>query len=150
MPPGVAGAGGSGVIIDPPFPLPPIDPGEFFSTTLSSESDPLATTLEATIPVGQFQITLFDGWFLEKVVDGEAVEIVAVVGHPLVQERAVGVEDLYPDRRIVGAIDAAFAIDRYVAVVPEPAGSVSFPADLQFFGQRRCFDSFRTGLCFGR
>src|SRR5688572_3931410 len=77
-PPGFAGSGGSGVIIDPPFPVPPPpDPGEFFSTTLSSETDPLSTTLEATIPTGQFQINLFDGWFLEKVVEGEAVPVQA-------------------------------------------------------------------------
>lgn len=76
-PPGFGGGAGSGVIVDPPFPLPPIDPGEFFSTTLSSETDPLATTLEATIPIGQFQISLFDGWFLEKVSDGEAVPVQA-------------------------------------------------------------------------
>ncbi|MEY2930601.1 MAG: hypothetical protein RL033_1350, partial [Pseudomonadota bacterium] len=77
VPPGFAGSGGSGIIIDPPFPFPEPTPfpDEFFSTTLSSEQDPLATTLEATIPIGQFQITLFDGWFLEKVIDGEAVPV---------------------------------------------------------------------------
>lgn len=82
----------TGVSVSPPgFPLPPIgvpsppidvppppiDPGEFFSTTLSSETEPLATTLEASLPIGQFQISLFDGWFLEKVIDGETVPVQA-------------------------------------------------------------------------
>jgi hypothetical protein len=68
---GTGGFGGS-VIIDPsPF------PGDFFETTLSSENDPLATTLEATIPTGAYEISLFDGWFLEKVVDGETMPVQA-------------------------------------------------------------------------
>ncbi|HEU4576939.1 MAG TPA: hypothetical protein VFS67_01700 [Polyangiaceae bacterium] len=63
----VGGAGG-GVVVPP-------SPGDFFDTTLSSENDPLSSTLEATIPTGAYQITLFDGWFLEKVVDGEAQRV---------------------------------------------------------------------------
>jgi hypothetical protein len=72
---GVAGAGGS---VIQPFPTPtPFPDDQFFELTLSSENDPLASTLEATIPTGAYQITLFDGWFLEKVVDGEAVRVQA-------------------------------------------------------------------------
>jgi len=71
---GTAGAGGSGVIIDPGFPFPGDD---FFETFLSSENDPLSSTLEATLPIGEYQINLFDGWVLEKVVDGEAVSVEA-------------------------------------------------------------------------
>jgi hypothetical protein len=52
-------------------------PDEFFSTTLFTENDPLASTLEATLPTGGFQITLFDGWFLEKVIEGEAEPVEA-------------------------------------------------------------------------
>jgi len=84
---GTAGTGGSGPInIEPPFPdipLPVPDPGfpfpsnDFFNIQLFSENDPLASTLEATIPIGEYQITLFDGWVLEKVVDGEAVSVEA-------------------------------------------------------------------------
>jgi hypothetical protein len=76
---GMGGFGGSGVIVPPPF------PGDFFETTLSSESDPLATTLEATIPTGAFQISLFDGWFLEKVVDGETMPVQAQLVGPSFQ-----------------------------------------------------------------
>jgi len=74
------------IIIEPPFPdipLPVPDPGfpfpsnDFFNIQLFSENDPLASTLEATIPIGEYQITLFDGWVLEKVVDGEAVSVEA-------------------------------------------------------------------------
>jgi len=71
----IPGAGGS--VSVPPFPSPTPLPDEFFEITLSSENDPLASTLEATIPIGAYQITLFDGWFLEKVVDGEAVPVQA-------------------------------------------------------------------------
>jgi len=64
-----AGGAGGGVSIPPSF------PDDFFDTTLSSENDPLSSTLEATVPTGGYQITLFDGWFLEKVVDGEAQRV---------------------------------------------------------------------------
>lgn len=92
-PPSFAGSGGSGVIIDPPFPFPEPFPDEFFSTTLSSEQDPLATTLEATIPIGQFQITLFDGWFLEKVIDGEAVPVEARLVGPSFQSFGIAANE---------------------------------------------------------
>jgi hypothetical protein len=68
---GSAAAGGfAGSVV-----LPPPPPDDFFDTILSSENDPLSSTLEATIPTGAYQITLFDGWFLEKVVDGEAQRV---------------------------------------------------------------------------
>src|SRR5262245_41532591 len=38
---------------------------------LSSEDDPLATTLETTLETGDYVISLFSGWSLEKVVDGQ-------------------------------------------------------------------------------
>lgn len=49
-------------------------PGPFGgqSTFLSSENDPSSTTLEATLEIGDYQIDLFQGWFLEKV-QGEQV-----------------------------------------------------------------------------
>ena len=71
----------------------PTDPGEFFSTTLSSETDPLATTLEATIPTGQFQISLFGGWFLEKVVDWEAVPVEARLLGPSFQSFSIAANE---------------------------------------------------------
>jgi hypothetical protein len=48
-----------------------------FFTFLSSENDPLATTLETTLDVGDYQIDLFSGWFLEKVIDGVATPVSA-------------------------------------------------------------------------
>jgi hypothetical protein len=88
------------VVIDPPFPQPrpvptpaPPSGGQFFSTTLFSEDDPLASTLEATIPIGQYQITLFDGWFLEKVIDGEAVRVDARLVGSSFQNFAISAND---------------------------------------------------------
>jgi hypothetical protein len=68
-------AGSAGAFIDPFPPVFPSDPFEFFQTTLFSENDPLASTLETTLPTGQYGITLFEGWFLEKVVDGVATPV---------------------------------------------------------------------------
>ncbi len=56
-----------------------------FFTFLSSENDPLATTLEATLDSGDYQIDLFDGWFLEKVIDGTATAVSAQLLSPSTQ-----------------------------------------------------------------
>jgi hypothetical protein len=47
-----------------------IDPGGFV-TFLFSETDPLSTTLETNLRSSLYDITLFDGWFLEKVEFGQ-------------------------------------------------------------------------------
>jgi hypothetical protein len=52
--------------------------GGFFSF-LSSENDPFSTTLEATVPTGDYAVDLFDGWFLEKVKDGEVTRVEATL-----------------------------------------------------------------------
>jgi hypothetical protein len=52
---GAAGAGGGGNIV----------------TFLSTENDPLATTLETTLPEGLYRITLLDGWQLERVLGSD-------------------------------------------------------------------------------
>jgi len=44
---------------------------------LSSENDPLATSLETTLDIGEYQINLFSGWFLEKVQDGVVTRVQA-------------------------------------------------------------------------
>jgi hypothetical protein len=44
---------------------------------LSSENDPLATSLETTLDIGDYQITLFSDWFLEKVQDGQVTRVQA-------------------------------------------------------------------------
>jgi hypothetical protein len=44
---------------------------------LSSENDPLATSLQTTLDIGDYQIQLFSGWFLEKVVDGQVTRVQA-------------------------------------------------------------------------
>jgi hypothetical protein len=66
---GAAGAAGAG-------------PSSSFVTFLSTENDPLSTTLEASLPGGQFLITLFDGWFLEKVQGGEVTAVDARLVSP--------------------------------------------------------------------
>lgn len=55
------------------------DPFGGFGTFLSSENDPLATTLEATLQAGDYSIDLFSGWFLEKVIDGVATPVQATL-----------------------------------------------------------------------
>jgi hypothetical protein len=52
------------------------DPNFFFFQTFNTENDPLATRLEATLPTGDFQITLFGGFALERVEpDGSVVRV---------------------------------------------------------------------------
>lgn len=55
------------------------DPFGGFATLLSTENDPLASTLEATLPAGDYVIDLFGGWFLEKVIDGLATPVQATL-----------------------------------------------------------------------
>ncbi len=88
---GSAGAAGSG--IGGSFPTIPPFPDDFFSTTLFTENDPLATTLEATLPIGAFQITLFGGWFLEKIVDGEAQQVEARLVSSAFQDFSIQAND---------------------------------------------------------
>ncbi len=76
---GSVAAGGAGGSTSFPPSIPPSFPDDFFETTLSSENDPLSSTLEATIPTGAYQISLFDGWFLEKVVDGKTERVNATL-----------------------------------------------------------------------
>ena len=54
-----------------------LDPFGGFLTFLSSENDPLASTLEATLDTGDYLVELFPGWFLEKVIEGVATPVVA-------------------------------------------------------------------------
>jgi hypothetical protein len=53
------------------------DPFGGFGTFLSTENDPLASTLEATLQTGDYTVDLFGGWFLEKVIDGVATPVAA-------------------------------------------------------------------------
>ncbi|HKO95297.1 MAG TPA: hypothetical protein VJU61_29275 [Polyangiaceae bacterium] len=50
-----------------------------FSALLSSEQEPLSTTLEATVPSGDYAVDLFGGWFLEKVQGGEVTRVEAIL-----------------------------------------------------------------------
>jgi hypothetical protein len=61
------------------------DPSGGFATFLSSEEDPLASTLEATLPAGDYSVELFFGWTLEKVEAGEAVTVDARLLSPALQ-----------------------------------------------------------------
>jgi hypothetical protein len=62
------------------------DPTFTFFTQLSTENDPSATTLETTIPVGDFAITLFQGFSLERVEpDGRTVRVESSLVSPSTQ-----------------------------------------------------------------
>ena len=61
------------------------DPFSGFALVLSSEEDPLASTLEATLPAGDYSVELFFGWTLEKVVEGEVVTVDARLLSPAQQ-----------------------------------------------------------------
>jgi hypothetical protein len=52
---------------------------------LFSEDDPTASTLEATLEVGSYEILLLGGWFLEKIVDGQPVAVNAQLLSPDLQ-----------------------------------------------------------------
>jgi hypothetical protein len=57
------------------FQVSPTSPFGGSFAFLSSEDNPLGTTLETTLDIGDYQINLFGGWFLEKVVDGQVVRV---------------------------------------------------------------------------
>jgi hypothetical protein len=59
------------------------DPNFTFFTQLSTENDPTASTLETTMPVGDFTITLFSGFSLEKVSpDGTTARVASTLLSP--------------------------------------------------------------------
>jgi hypothetical protein len=53
--------------------------GAGFSSVLFSEDDPLATTLEASLPTGDYVIDLLSGWSLEKVQNGVVSSVAATL-----------------------------------------------------------------------
>ena len=62
------------------------DPNFTFFTQLSTENDPTASTLETTVPVGDFTITLFQGFALEKVnADGSTARVTSSLLSPATQ-----------------------------------------------------------------
>jgi hypothetical protein len=59
------------------------DPNFTFFTQLFTENDPTASTLETTMPVGDFTITLFSGFSLEKVsADGSTARVESTLVSP--------------------------------------------------------------------
>jgi hypothetical protein len=56
-----------------------------FFTSLSTENDPLATTIESTLPVGNFFIDIFGGFSLEKVENGTTTRVNATLLSPAEQ-----------------------------------------------------------------
>jgi hypothetical protein len=64
-------------------------PGPGAGAFLSTEDDPLATTLEATLPAGEYFINLFPGWFLEKVQGGESTRVQARLLSPESQQLSI-------------------------------------------------------------
>jgi hypothetical protein len=75
---GAAGGGGS---------------GSGFLTFLSTENDPFATTLETTLPIGLYRITLLDGWQLERVLGSEVSLVEATLDGSPSQDFFVSVNE---------------------------------------------------------
>lgn len=55
------------------------------STPLSTEQDPLASTLEASFPTGDYVVALQNGWILEKAVGNTVSAVAATLLSPAVQ-----------------------------------------------------------------
>ncbi|MEY2930920.1 MAG: hypothetical protein RL033_1669 [Pseudomonadota bacterium] len=68
---------------------PGFSPGAFLNT----ENDPLATTLETTLDIGDYAITLFSGWVLEKVQGGEVTRVQARLLSPESQEFSIAANE---------------------------------------------------------
>lgn len=60
-----------------------------FAGFLSSENDPLATSLETTLDIGNYQIFLFSGWFLEKVEGSQVTRVQAQLLSPDAQDFSI-------------------------------------------------------------
>jgi hypothetical protein len=60
-----------------------------FAGFLQSESDPLATSLETTLDIGNYQIALFSGWFLEKVEGSQVTRVQAQLLSPDTQDFSI-------------------------------------------------------------
>jgi hypothetical protein len=59
------------------------------STLLSTEQDPLASTLEASLPSGEYLVALQNGWVLEKAVGNTLTIVAATLLSPAVQSISV-------------------------------------------------------------
>lgn len=68
---------------------PGFSPGAFLRT----ETDPLASTLETTLDIGQYVVTLFPGWVLEKVQGGEVTRVQARLLSPESQEFSIAANE---------------------------------------------------------
>lgn len=64
-----------------------------FVTFLFTENDPLSTTLETTLPVGRYVITLLDGWNLERVFGSDVTVVDARLESPAAQEFSIFVNE---------------------------------------------------------
>jgi hypothetical protein len=80
---GAAGAAGSGTG----------GSGSGVVTFLSTENDPLSTTLETNLPRGLYRITLLDGWQLERVFGSEVSFVDAVLDGSPSQDFFVSVNE---------------------------------------------------------
>jgi len=60
-----------------------------FGGFLQSDSDPLATSLETTLDIGNYQIELFSGWFLEKVEGSQVTRVQAQLLSPETQDFSI-------------------------------------------------------------
>jgi hypothetical protein len=64
-----------------------------FVTFLFTEDDPFATTLETTLPVGRYSITLLDGWNLERVSGSDVTAVDARLDSAARQEFSIFVNE---------------------------------------------------------
>ena len=62
---------------------------QFFAGFLQSDSDPLATSLETTLDIGNYQILLFSGWYLEKVEGNQVTRVQAQLLSPESQDFSI-------------------------------------------------------------
>ena len=64
-----------------------------FVTFLFTEDDPFATTLETSLPIGRYFITLLDGWNLERVFGSDVSVVDATLQSPSTQEFSIFVNE---------------------------------------------------------
>jgi hypothetical protein len=113
---GAAGTGSTGTVI----------------TFLSTENDPLATTLETNLPQGLYRITLLDGWQLERVFGSEVSFVEATLDGSPSQDFFVSVNEetfvVYRFQTNGGSVsfgDGRLIVD--IEVDENPGGGVDDP-----------------------
>jgi hypothetical protein len=90
---GVAGAAGAAGAGGGPATGGSAGASSGFVTFLFSENDPFSTTLETTLPVGRYLITLLDGWNLERVFGSDVTVVDARLESSASQEFSIFINE---------------------------------------------------------